>query len=277
VNVTDKQTVQAYADAWTQSIEAISELVTPLSEGEWNRPTECPGWSVRDVVSHVIGMELELLGDPRPIHALPRDLRHVVDEFTRYCEVPVDKRRCHTGPEMTAELEYTIIRRSRALREPRHAPTDEVRWPMGPYTRDIPYHQLLRTRVFDVWTHEQDIRRALRAPGDLDSAAAGITRDYLVELLPRAVAKLAGAPAGCTVVFDVHGAQEFMTSVRVDESGRGSVDATVPLAPAARFSMDWETYARLACGRIARSGADVKSEGDEALTRRILDNFSVTP
>ncbi|MEY9843328.1 maleylpyruvate isomerase family mycothiol-dependent enzyme [Streptacidiphilus sp. MAP5-3] len=275
--MTDKQTVQAYADAWTQSIEAISELVAPLSEGEWNRPTECPGWSVRDVVSHVIGMELELLGDPRPIHTLPRDLRHVVDEFTRYCEVPVDKRRCHTAPEMTAELEYTIIRRSRALRQPRHEPTDEVRWPMGPYTRDVPYHQLLRTRVFDVWTHEQDIRRALRAPGGLDSAAAGITRDYLVELLPRAVAKLAGAPAGCTVVFDVHGAQEFMTTVRVDEGGRGSVDATVPLAPAARFSMDWETYARLACGRIARSSADVKSEGDEALARRILDNFSVTP
>ncbi|MBF9068264.1 maleylpyruvate isomerase family mycothiol-dependent enzyme [Streptacidiphilus fuscans] len=275
--MTDKQTVQAYADAWTQSIEAISELVTPLSEGEWNRPTECPGWSVRDVVSHVIGMELELLGDPRPIHTLPRDLRHVVDEFTRYCEVPVDKRRCHTAPEMTAELEYTIIRRSRALRGTRYEPTDEVRWPMGPYSREIPYHQLLRTRVFDVWTHEQDIRRALRAPGDLDSAAAGITRDYLVELLPRAVAKLAGAPAGSTVVFDVHGAQEFMTSVHVDESGRGSVDAMVPLAPAARFSMDWETYARLACGRISPSTADVKSEGDEVLAHRILDNFSVTP
>jgi uncharacterized protein (TIGR03083 family) len=163
--VTDTQIVQAYADAWTQSIEAVSELVAPLTEGEWNRPTECPGWSVRDVVSHLIAMELELLGDPRPIHTLPRDLRHVVDEFTRYCEVPVDKRRCHTAPEMTSELEYTIIRRSRALRDTRYQPMDDVRWPMGPYTREVPYHQLLRTRVFDVWTHEQDLRRpAWRRP-----------------------------------------------------------------------------------------------------------------
>ena len=276
--MTDTQIVQAYADAWTQSIEAVSELVAPLVEGEWNRPTECPGWSVRDVVSHLIAMELEILGDPRPIHTLPRDLRHVVDEFSRYCEVPVDKRRCHTAPEMTAELEYTIIRRSRALRDnTRYAPMDEIRWPMGPYSRDVPYHQLLRTRVFDVWTHEQDLRRALRTPGDLDTAAAAITRDYLVEMLPKAVAKLAGAPAGTEVVFDVSGAQEFMRTVRVDGSGRGSVDEQVPLAPAVRLTTDWETFARLACGRIPASAAEVKVEGDEVLAGRILDNFAVTP
>ncbi|MEZ0092712.1 maleylpyruvate isomerase family mycothiol-dependent enzyme [Streptacidiphilus sp. EB129] len=275
--MTDKQMVQAYADAWTQSIEAISTLLAPLTEGEWNRPTECPGWSVRDVVSHVIAMELELLGDPRPIHTLPRDLRHVVDEFKRYCEVPVDKRRCHTAPEMTAELEYTIIRRSRALRDSRYGPTDDVRWPMGPYAREVPYHQLLRTRVFDVWTHEQDLRRALRTPGNLDTPAALITRDILVEMLPKAVAKLAGAPAGSTVVLDVHGPLEFMRTVHVNEDGRGSVDERVPLAPAVQLTTDWETYARLACGRIPVAGADIKVEGDEALAQRILDNFAVTP
>ena len=72
--MTDHPSLQPYVDAWTQSIEAISELVKPLVEGEWNRRTACPGWSVRDVVSHIIGMECELLGDPRPIHTLPRDL-----------------------------------------------------------------------------------------------------------------------------------------------------------------------------------------------------------
>lgn len=118
--MTDNQTVQAYTDAWTQSIEAISELVAALPTDAWNRPTECTGWSVRDVVSHIIGVESELLGDPRPIHSLPRDLRHVTSEFHRYVELPVDKRRCHTPIEQISELEYTIIRRSRALRNSRH-------------------------------------------------------------------------------------------------------------------------------------------------------------
>jgi uncharacterized protein (TIGR03083 family) len=275
--VTDTHIVQAYTDAWRQSIESVLELVTPLGEAEWNLPTECPWWSVRDVVSHLIAMESELLGDPRPIHTLPRDLRHVDDEFSRYCEVPVDKRRCHTAPEMTGELEYTILRRARALRDSRNAPTDEVRWPMGPYTRDIPYYQLLRNRVFDVWTHEQDLRRALRKPGNLDSAAALVTRDHLIELLPKAVAKSAGVPAGTTVFFEVTGPVEFMRTVRVDENGRGSADEQISLSPDAEFRTDWETYARLACGRIDPRTADVKVEGDEDLATQILQNFSVTP
>ena len=273
--MTDNQTVQAYTDAWTQSIEAISELVAPLPADAWNRATECPGWSVRDVVSHVIAVESELLGDPRPIHSLPGDLRHVVDEFTRYMELPVDKRRCHTSPEMTGELEYTIIRRSRALRNARQQPTDLVRWPLGPLTRDVPYHELLRNRVVDVWVHEQDLRRALREPGNLDSAAALITRDQLTSALPKAVAKRAGAPAGTTVAFDVSGPVEFLRTVRVDADGHGSVDETVSLAPDVRFSLDWETYLRLACGR-GRPGP-VKVEGDEELAARILANFAITP
>ncbi|WP_377270406.1 maleylpyruvate isomerase family mycothiol-dependent enzyme [Peterkaempfera sp. SMS 1(5)a] len=273
----DNQTVQAYIDAWTHSIESISELVAPLPEGQWNHATECPGWSVRDVVSHVIAIELELLGDPRPIHTLPRDLRHVTSEFTRYCEVPVDKRRCHTAPEMTGELEYTVIRRSRALRNAKQQPEDEVRWPAGPFSRQMPYHEVLRRRAFDVWVHEQDLRRALGQPGHLGSPGALVARDLLIQALPKVVAKLAGAPAGSTVVVDVHGAVEFIRTVRVDDSGRGSVDETVPLAPAVQLTTDWETYARLACGRIRPETAPVKVEGDEQLARRILENFSVTP
>ncbi|MCX5211801.1 maleylpyruvate isomerase family mycothiol-dependent enzyme [Kitasatospora sp. NBC_00240] len=273
--MTDNQTVQAYTDAWTQSIESISELVAPLPADAWNRATECPGWSVRDVVSHVIAFESELLGDPRPIHSLPSDLRHVTDEFTRYMELPVDKRRCHTSPEMTGELEYTIIRRSRALRTARHEPTDPVRWPAGPFTRDLPYHELLRLRVFDVWVHEQDLRRALGEPGNLDSAAALISRDHLVAALPKAVAKLAGAPAGSTVGFDVTGPVEFLRTVRVDAAGHGSVDDSISLAPDVQFTLGWETYVRLACGR-GRPGP-VKTEGDEELAARILANFAVTP
>ncbi|MFI6444829.1 maleylpyruvate isomerase family mycothiol-dependent enzyme [Kitasatospora sp. NPDC050543] len=273
--MTDNQTVQAYTDAWTQSIESISELVAPLPADAWNRATECPGWSVRDVVSHVIAFESELLGDPRPIHSLPRDLRHVTNEFARYVELPVDKRRCHTSPEMTGELEYTIIRRSRALRTARYEPNEQVRWPAGPLSRDLPYHELLRLRVFDVWVHEQDLRRALHRPGNLDSAAALVTRDHLLEGLPKVIAKRAGAPAGSTVAVDVTGPVEFLRSVRVDANGRGSLDTTISLAPDVRLTLDWETYVRLACGR-GRPGP-VRIDGDEELAARILASFALTP
>ncbi|MEV6163548.1 maleylpyruvate isomerase family mycothiol-dependent enzyme [Streptomyces sp. NPDC052052] len=268
--------LQTYADAWTHSIESISELVTPLAEGEWNRRTPCPAWSVRDVVSHIIGMECEQLGDPRPIHTLPRDLYHVRNDFDRYMEMQVDVRRHHTAPEMTAELEYTIIRRSRQLRNETRDPETMVRAPLG---AEQTLELALRMRAFDVWVHEQDLRTTLGKPGNLDSPGATVTRDILLAGLPKVVAKDAGAPANSAVVLDVHGPLEFLRTVRVDADGRGSVDGSPSLGPLVTLAMDWETYFRLACGRV-RPGAVadlIKTEGDEDLAEAILQNFAVTP
>ncbi|MFI8355799.1 maleylpyruvate isomerase family mycothiol-dependent enzyme [Streptomyces cyaneofuscatus] len=268
--------LQTYADSATHSIEAIADLVKPLAEGEWNRRTPCPGWSVRDIVSHVIGMECEMLGDPRPIHTLPRDLYHVQSDFARYMEMQVDVRRHHTAPEMTSELEYVLIRRARQLRNESRAPETTVRAPLGAeQTLEVAYNM----RAFDVWVHEQDLRATLGQPGNLDSPGAHITRDVLLAALPKVIAKDAGAPANSAVVLDVHGPVEFLRTVRVDAEGRGSIDGSPSLGPAVTLSMDWETYVRLACGRVRPAAvADrIKAEGDQELATAILDNFAVTP
>ncbi|MEU8928543.1 maleylpyruvate isomerase family mycothiol-dependent enzyme [Streptomyces sp. NPDC048409] len=268
-------TLQPYADAWTHSIEAITELVTPLPEGEWNRRTPCPGWSVRDVVSHVIGLDCEMLGDPRPIHTLPRDLYHVTNEPQRYMEMQVDVRRHHTAPEMTSELEYTVIRRNRQLRNESREPGHTVR---GPMSTEITLEESMRSHAFNVWVHEQDLRAALGRPGNLDSPGAQIARDVLLDELPRVVATLADAPRSSAVIFDVHGPVEFLRTIRIDIQGRGTLETTPALGPAAIFTLDWETYVRLACGRTTPDAAAdrVKAEGDQELTAAILRNFAVT-
>ncbi|MGW3416809.1 maleylpyruvate isomerase family mycothiol-dependent enzyme [Streptomyces phaeochromogenes] len=268
--------LQSYADAWTHSIDAISELVSPLVEGEWNRRTPCPGWSVRDLVSHVIGLDCEMLGDPRPIHTLPRDLYHVTNEHQRYMEMQVDVRRHHTAPEMTSELEYTIIRRNRQLRNESRQPDALVR---GPLSTEVTLEESMRNRSFDLWVHEQDLRTTLGRPGNLDSPGAYVARDVLLSRLPKVVAKDAGAPPNSAVVFDVHGPLEFLRTVRVDAEGIGSIDGAPSLGPAATLTLDWETYFRLACGRVTPEAvADrLKTEGDPELTAAILRNFAVTP
>lgn len=268
--------LQSYADAWTHSVEAISELVQPLVEGEWSRPTPCWGWSVRDIVSHVIGLDCEMLGDPRPIHTLPRDLYHVKTDHQRYMEMQVDVRRHHTGPEMTSELEYTIIRRSRQLRNETRDPETKIRGPLG---TDQSLELAMHMRAFDVWVHEQDLRTALGRPGNLDSPGALVTRDVMLAALPKVVAKEAKAPVNSAVVFDVHGPLEFLRTVRVDGNGHGTVDGSPSLGPAATLSLDWETYFRLASGRVqAHKVADsIKTEGDHDLAQAILEKFTITP
>jgi uncharacterized protein (TIGR03083 family) len=273
--VTVHPSLQTYADAWSHSIEAIVELVEPLAEGEWNWRTPCPGWSVRDIISHVIGMESEMLGDPRPIHTLPRDLYHVQSEISRYMEMQVDVRRHHTAPEMTSELEYTVIRRNRQLRNENRAPDAMVRAPLG---TEQTLETAMRMRAFDLWVHEQDLRTTLRKPGNVDSPGAHVTRDVLLNALPKVVAKDAGAPPNTAVVIDVHGPVEFMRTVRVDAEGRGSVDGAPSLGPAVTLVMDWESYYRLACGRVrpAALAEQIKVDGDQALADAILREFAVT-
>ncbi|GHC75555.1 maleylpyruvate isomerase family mycothiol-dependent enzyme [Streptomyces flavofungini] len=268
--------LQNYADAWTHSVEAISELVSPLTEGEWNQPTPCPAWSVRDIVSHVIGLDCEMLGDPRPIHTLPRDLYHVQTEGQRYMEMQVDVRRHHTAPEMTSELEYTIIRRSRQLRNESREPSTKVRGQLG---TEQTLELAMRMRAFDVWVHEQDLRTALRKPGNIESPGAFVARDLLLQGLPKVVAEKAGAPANSAVVFDVSGPVEFLRTVRVDAEGKATVDSAPSLGPLATIGMDWDTYFRLACGRVSYAAVKdrVKVEGDLELGDAILGEFAVTP
>ncbi|WP_037674998.1 maleylpyruvate isomerase family mycothiol-dependent enzyme [Streptomyces griseus] len=269
-------TLQPYADAWTHSIEAISELVLPLVEADWNRRTPCPGWSVRDIVSHVIGLDSEMLGDPRPIHSLPRDLFHVTNEHQRYMEMQVDVRRHHTAPEMTSELEYMVIRRNRQLRNESRDPGTKVRGPLG---AELTLEESMRNHAFNVWVHEQDLRTALGVPGNLDSPGAHVTRDVLLAALPSIVAEKADAPRSSAIVFDVHGPIEFLRTIRVDIQGRGTLETAPALGPAASLTLDWETYVRLACGRVTPEAvADrVKTEGDQELAAAILRNFTVTP
>ncbi|WP_328688769.1 maleylpyruvate isomerase family mycothiol-dependent enzyme [Streptomyces caniferus] len=268
--------LQSSIDAWTHSIEAITELVTPLVEGEWNGATGLPGWSVRDVVSHVIGLECEMLGDPRPIHTLPRDLYHVRSESARRMEVQVDVRRHHTAPEMLSELEYTVIRRSRQLRNESRQPDAVVRSPLG---EDRSLEFVLQQRAFDVWVHEQDLRRVLGKPGNLDSPGAYVTRDLLVKALPGIVAKRAQAPADSAVVFDVSGPLEFLRTVRLDAEGKATIDGSVSLGPTVTLALDWDTFHQLACGRVrpAAVAEQIKIDGDDALAQSILDNLAVTP
>lgn len=267
--------LQPYIDAWTHSIEAIHELVAPLPESEWNRPTECPAWSVRDIVSHIIGSESELLGDPRPIHPMPSDVRHMTNDFARYLELPVDVRRCHTAAEQVAELDYTIIRRSRQLRNEKRYPQATARGLMG---REATLETVLWSRAFDVWVHEQDLRRALGAPGNLDSPGAHITRDWLLRALPEVVSKGAAAPAGSTVVVDVHGPLEFFRTVRVGRGGYATIDSRVSLGPNVTLATDWETYVRLACGRVRPSAVagQIKLEGEDKMAQAVLAAMAVT-
>ena len=89
--------------------------------------------------------------------------------------------------------------------------------------------------VFDAWTHEQDVRGALRIPGSRTGAAVEVALQWLVDTSQSAAPSSGGAPAAVRVVVDgeelVLGAGEPATTVRTSKfeflrafTGRRSVE-----------------------------------------------------
>jgi uncharacterized protein (TIGR03083 family) len=267
---TDAELVDQLDEVWN----SIATLGASLTEDEWKRPTEVPGWSVQDNLTHISGMEAGLLGREIEGHVISDDLPHVKNDVGRRNEEVVDARRHLPGAECLAEFRDVTGERIAQLRSYQADDFGAESWtPIGPGT----VRDLLPFRVFDSWVHEQDMRRAVGKPGDLDTAPAASSLDRIGSTMPFIVGKKAGAPEGATVVVDLAGPLARKFAIGVD-GGRAKPLAEVPAGPTTRLSMGTETFARLGCGRIdptaALADGAVRIEGDEPLGRRVVESMN---
>lgn len=258
--------VAALEDTWG----SIDSAVSDLSIDEWHRETGCPGWTVKDNVAHIVGVEREMLGDRPPDHQLPESLPHVRNEFARHMEVAVDLRR-HVEPgEVLAEFREVTAKRLEALRALSEEALDEQ--VPGPFGSPARLGSLLGIRVFDSWFHEQDIRRAVGRPGGLDGPAAHQCRDRILAGLTRVLAGQASAPA--VVVVEVTGPGAVAAGYRIGSDAVERLE-DVPPQPDLRLRMDLTSLAALAGGRT--DPGPVHIEGDEALAGVLIRSMAMTP
>ena len=138
--------------------------------------------------------------------------------------------------------------------------------PTGPGT----VADFLHIRVMDCYVHEQDIRRAVGQPGDLDTPAAANSVDRLLRTIGIVVGKRAGAPEGSSVLL----ARRVPVTV---VEGRAKVVDDVPDDLLTTVGMDSEAFLVLATGR--RTAAELAGrwtvEGDEALGRAIVEQLNM--
>jgi uncharacterized protein (TIGR03083 family) len=266
--------LERLAEVWSD----VAVLTDGLSEAQWALPTDCPGWTVKDNVAHMIGTERMLLGETAPAGA-SGDAPYVRNDIGRANEQWIDTYRSRPGAEVrTAFLEVTG-RRLDALRAlSADAWEREGFTPEGPG----PYRKFMEIRVFDCWFHDQDIREALGRPGFLEGPVA----DLSIGRIPSGglgfvVGKKAAAPPGTTVVFVVEGAAPITATIEVPPEGRARLLSGAPLAdPTVRIISDRRTFSRLAGGRWsedrARETGRVLIEGDETLGGRIVAAMGYT-
>ena len=265
---------QHVVDLMERVWRSIDSLCSPLTEPQWKTPTDCPGWSVQDQVSHLVGAESHILGNPGPDHT-PKETGHVKNDVGQSNEVVVDFRRSWPGQKVLEEFRELTGQRLRLLRDM----TDEqfaaeIKTPVGPGT----VTEFVRLRIFDAWVHEQDIRRALNMPGELEGPVAAHSVGRVARAMPFVVARKAQSPDGVTVIFDVTGTAGCMVPVVV-EGRRGSELDSEPPSPTVRIITDVEAFVCLGCGRWdpeeALGSGRVTLTGDTALGETIVKQMNI--
>lgn len=250
--------------------KAISQLGSELDDRDWALPSECPGWVVKDLVSHMIGTERSLLGDEQPPPVPPAD--HIHNALGQANEAWVEPRRQVPGAALLSEFIEVTHRR---LAELRSMPPERFDV-LGPSpVGNVPYREFMAVRVMDCWVHEQDMRVASGRPCSYGTEAADVALARLVSAMPFVVGKKAGAPDGASVRFVLtEGAPQQIDVVVRD--GRASLgDAGEPTAT---LTMDTDAFWRLCCGRVdgdaVLDAALVTLDGDSDLGGRVVRSMA---
>jgi uncharacterized protein (TIGR03083 family) len=258
--------------AYRAALDGLLAATTDLDDAAWRAPTGCPGWDVHDQLAHSVGLERRLLGDPDPDpDVVVPDLPHLTGDVGRYLERDVEARRQVPHEDLLAEAHETFGRRREALDELAPEQLDEQTMSlMGPM-RTAP---ALRMRLFDLASHERDIRAAV---GRLD----GFAGEHLPVVVEQAVRSWARTlptriDDGDTVTFVVDEVGTYNLDL-----GTGLLSSGAGAGPPARSASVRLTVAdtlALAGGRDdAPSLEDLEHEGDGALLARVIAATGVTP
>ena len=256
------------------SWDAIEAVLDALPEDAWQTPTSLPGWTVHDVVAHIVGTEMMLSGVPTPeVDIEGRDYVH--NDIGALNERWVEHLRAESPANMLAKFREITTRRKAMLSS---MPVEE--WNTVTFTPAGPdsYGRFMRVRIFDCWMHEHDIREAVGRPASDDQLTGPDTRlalDEMASSMGFVVAKKGKAPDGSRVLIALTG--PVSREIRVAVDGRAAVVEDFGGAePTVGITVDGLQFTRLAGGRPLLPGrpAGIDYAGDTAAGARIVENLA---
>jgi uncharacterized protein (TIGR03083 family) len=260
--------VTALAEEWAQ----IAKFCAALDAAQWELDTECPGWTVQDNVSHIIGTELSMAGEPAP-DIDSDDAPYVKNPIGSSNEKWVQARRTRTGAAILEEFNAVRSSRIASLEAMSQADFDAPSWtPAGEATLG----RMLRIRLFDSWMHDQDIRQATGRPGNESGGHVDLAIQEIIDSMGYVVGKLGRAPEGARVEIRLTGPSA--RTVRVAVNGRASLVTEFDGEPTIGIEMPTLLFTRLCGGRQTATRALERDEiqlfGDEAAARYIVEHLA---
>ncbi|HYF45070.1 MAG TPA: maleylpyruvate isomerase family mycothiol-dependent enzyme [Acidimicrobiales bacterium] len=248
--------VEAYAD----QVAALSRLLDRVPDDAWDNPVDAYPWSVRDLVAHLIAIEqysASFLGFEAFEVTAELELDHLAmtaATIERCRSLPVD--------EVVAEWRRLAERSVERLRsfddEALDAPMPLHGLPFGRTAAAV-------ARAFELWTHADDVRKAIGEPVDEPPPAVlHCMASASVGSLALAVLGLEDPPGPATAHVVLTG------------RGGGTWDLVLPGAeasdaePDVTLIADVVDYCRVVSRRLDIDDLDMTTEGDAALARTLL-------
>lgn len=252
-------TTTELVDAVEEVLTATLEVARTLTPEQSELPTGCPGWTVQNNLAHMVGLETVLSGTPDPEVELPV-YEHVRNDVGRYMERHVELRRGLPLAAVADELAGLLPRRIGQLRALAAQGDPEIPGPFGMR----PLSQSLPIRVFDLWAHEQDIRRAV----GLEPRTGGISGAISLRQalrgwgggLPRSVQGVDGQ-----LVVEVTGPEPSSTTITLGAGGPAT----------ATLRGDAGQLTATFCGRGEADPGLLT--GDPALVAALVGHLAMTP
>jgi uncharacterized protein (TIGR03083 family) len=261
---------------------ALLHLLAQLSEEEWQRPTICAGWTVKDLVLHVLGDDIGLLSRKRdtfdpftgvqnpPQLASWDDLVSFLNESNALW-VQATRRMSHqlacTLLALTGEELFQYVR---AL-DP-FALGDPVSWAGAD---PAPVWLDMAREYTERWVHQQHIRDAVDRPGFKDRRFFAPVLQTFVWALPHTFREIYASEGTCIHVLIAGEAGGQWSLRRAHEGWVLGKPASQPVD--ASVVLDQESAWRLFTKGISKDEAFQKGtfQGNVQLARTVLDTIAI--
>jgi len=245
-------------EAFRRAVASLDGLLASLSPGQWHRPA-LRRLDVQQVVGHLTGVEYDFqagLRTPDGPHGNPDHVASTdplaAAQLGRSPMLTHDEWRVAT----TETLQVLGAVETSPARLGDVVTLHGLRMPLGP---------LLVVRTFELWTHEEDIRRAISRPLQApDAASLRLMTDLAVAMLPAGMRR-AGRPGDgrrARIVLTGPGGGTWQTQLGDSPDGsRADGPADV------RIVVDATDFCRLVANRMDPATIATVVTGDDALAR----------
>jgi uncharacterized protein (TIGR03083 family) len=267
-------------DLFPQERKQLLKLFAELEPEEWEKPTVCPGWTVKDIGLHLLGDDIGYLSGARDHFSNPffrnKDLREwgsLVTNINEANEAWVEAT-ARISPKLLADLlELTGQQFYEYLQSlDLMAIGGVVSW-AGP--NPAPVWLDVAREYTERWLHQQQIRDAVQKPGFKEKVFFHPVLDTFVRALPHTYRDVSVAEA--TVLKFVVTGEAGDVWYLLGEANRWSLFQKIGLPADTMVTMDQETCWRLFTKGMSKDQARAQTviDGDQTLGEQLLETVSI--